>query len=419
MEAPSNAAWDGFVSTARGSENDAPGPSGSSAANPWIANQCAHCLKRCKDADALRKHREKARHSPCDPLCGACGKHFANLDTLRQHLAGQLPSARCKAAYEARGCARCLTIEPEGRAHRCPFEWTSGFQNDPRRGNPGRRAVALDCEMVGTEEDGSGTMCARVCIVDTHGSVLLSTFVAPDRPITDHRTELTGVDPGSLVGAPSLREVRAAVLAVLNGSKRTAADDDDKALLVGHDLQHDLECLGIKWPGRLCRDTARHPPLQRHTHAPFKLRTLAADHLGESIQREGVAHDPREDAWAAMRLYLGASALCRAHRGGGRGELAAGSGGGSGGKDSGGGSGGKGSGDGAGLCADGGARRAVATVPAPRFRCWCGDFIAGAGISSAGREGETRVDSVAKSASPIPPRSPLRDSTNAYASPQR
>ena len=318
MEAPSNAAWDGFVSTARGSENDAPGPSGSSAANPWIANQCAHCLKRCKDADALRKHREKARHSPCDPLCGACGKHFANLDTLRQHLAGQLPSARCKAAYEARGCARCLTIEPEGRAHRCPFEWTSGFQNDPRRGNPGRRAVALDCEMVGTEEDGSGTMCARVCIVDTHGSVLLSTFVAPDRPITDHRTELTGVDPGSLVGAPSLREVRAAVLAVLNGSKRTADDDDDKALLVGHDLQHDLECLGIKWPRRLCRDTARHPPLQRHTHAPFKLRTLAAEHLGESIQREGAAHDPREDAWAAMRLYLGASALCRAHRGGGR-----------------------------------------------------------------------------------------------------
>ena len=176
--------------------------------------------------------------------------------------------------------------------------------------------MALDCEMVGTEEDGSGAMCARVCIVDTRGSVLLSTFVAPDRPITDHRTKLTGVDPGSLVGAPSLREVRTAVLAVLNGSKRTAADDD-KALLVGHDLQHDLECLGIKWPGRLCRDTARHPPLQRHTHAPFKLRTLAADHLGESIQREGVAHDPREDAWAAMRLYLGASALCRAHRGGG------------------------------------------------------------------------------------------------------
>lgn len=91
MESPPNAAWGGFVSTARGSENDAPGPSGSSAANPWIANQCAHCLKRCKDADALRKHREQARHSPCDPLCGACGKHFANLDTLRQHLAGQLP----------------------------------------------------------------------------------------------------------------------------------------------------------------------------------------------------------------------------------------------------------------------------------------------------------------------------------------
>ena len=309
MEAPPNA-WGGFrgVSRAHGSENDAPGPSVSTV-NPWIVNQCAHCLKRCKDAETLRKHQTQARHSPCDPRCGACGKHFANLDTLRQHVDGQLPSAKCKAAYEARGCARCLTIEPEGRAHRCPFE--SSFQN-PRRGHA-RRAVALDCEMVGTEEDGSGAMCARVCVVDIDGSVLLSTYVAPDRPITDHRTELTGITPGSLENAPSLREVRTAVLAVLNGSK---SKDDDKSLLVGHDLPHDLECLGIKWPRRLCRDTAHHPPLQRHTHAPYKLRTLTLDHLGDAIQREGETHDPREDAWAAMRLYIGAAGLCAAHRGG-------------------------------------------------------------------------------------------------------
>ena len=308
---------------------------------------------------------------------------------------GQLPSAKCKAAYEARGCARCLTIEPEGRAHRCPFE--SSFQN-PRRGHA-RRAVALDCEMVGTEEDGSGAMCARVCVVDIDGSVLLSTYVAPDRPITDHRTELTGITPGSLEDAPSLREVRTAVLAVLNGSK---SKDDDKALLVGHDLPHDLECLGIKWPRRLCRDTAHHPPLQRHTHAPYKLRTLTLDHLGDAIQREGETHDPREDAWAAMRLYIGAAGLCAAHRGGeaangafNRDEVLV-------------------CGDASErLNANGGTGRA-STMPAPRFRCWCGDFTIGeVGTGAAAAPSPLR----AKPASPSPMKSPLRDSTNAYASP--
>ena len=401
MEAPPNA-WGGFrgVSRAHGSENDAPGPSVSTV-NPWIVNQCAHCLKRCKDAETLRKHQTQARHSPCDPRCGACGKHFANLDTLRQHVDGQLPSAKCKAAYEARGCARCLTIEPEGRAHRCPFE--SSFQN-PRRGHA-RRAVALDCEMVGTEEDGSGAMCARVCVVDIDGSVLLSTYVAPDRPITDHRTELTGITPGSLEGAPSLREVRTAVLAVLNGSK---SKDDDKALLVGHDLPHDLECLGIKWPRRLCRDTAHHPPLQRHTHAPYKLRTLTLDHLGDAIQREGETHDPREDAWAAMRLYIGAAGLCAAHRGGESAVNVAFNGG-----------------DevlvcgdaSAGLNANGGTGRA-STMPAPRFRCWCGDFTIGeVGTGAAAAAAAAPSPLRAKPASPSPMKSPLRDSTYAYASP--
>jgi RNA exonuclease 4 len=266
--------------------------------------------------------------------------------------------------------------------------------------------VALDCEMVGTEEDGSGAMCARVCVVDIDGSVLLSTYVAPDRPITDHRTELTGITPGSLEGAPSLREVRTAVLAVLNGSK---SKDDDKSLLVGHDLPHDLECLGIKWPRRLCRDTAHHPPLQRHTHAPYKLRTLTLDHLGDAIQREGETHDPREDAWAAMRLYIGAAGLCAAHRGG----------------ESANGANGAFNRDEVLVCGDaserlnanGGTGRA-STMPAPRFRCWCGDFTIGeVGTGAAAAAAAAPSPMRAKPASPSPMKSPLRDSTNAYASP--
>ena len=66
----------------------------------------------------------------------------------------------------------------------------------------GRAAVALDCEMVGTEADGSGAMCARVCVVDESGEVLLSTYVAPSQPVTDYRTEITGITAATLRGAP-------------------------------------------------------------------------------------------------------------------------------------------------------------------------------------------------------------------------
>jgi hypothetical protein len=196
--------------------------------------------------------------------------------------------------------------------------------------------------------------------------------VAPGARVTDHRTAITGITAETLVGAPSLGEVRARVLRILNGGGVSGdgdvssgggggvhegdeegggggvgrggggggggglgvgdgggggggggddggGDDDGgkKVLLVGHDLPHDLDCLAIRHPQALCRDTAHYPLFQRHTHHPYKLRQLAATLLHATIQAEGSAHDPREDAVAAMRLYLGGRALCDAHHPGG------------------------------------------------------------------------------------------------------
>lgn len=52
-------------------------------------------------------------------------------------------------------------------------------------------AVALDCEMVGGGKDGSESLCARICVVDEKGSVLLHTFVRPNQPVTDYRQVVT------------------------------------------------------------------------------------------------------------------------------------------------------------------------------------------------------------------------------------
>ena len=383
---PPLGAWGGVrpLHLRAGGENEDPQTSTpSSDASRPPQPTCGHCYKRFKTPEQLVAHRAQARHSPHDPRCGACGKHFPNLDTLRQHLDGQLPNQRCKARYDLAGCARCLAVAAEGASSPhpsggCPFEIRPGPE-----ATGARPAVALDCEMVGTEPDGSGAMCARVCVVDDTGATLLSTHVAPTAPVTDYRTPLTGVTPESLASAPSIDDVRARVLSIL---------DHGRTLLVGHDLAHDLECLGIDHPPNRRRDTARYPIFERHTRTPFKLRTLAADVLGEVIQAEGAAHDPREDAMAAMRLYLGARGLCRAHHPDGVAETARGETRpeeGSGSRD-----------------ADAGERR---------FRCWCGDARDSA--ERRARPIQTRRATVAASAKtatgPSPAKTVLRDATNA------
>jgi RNA exonuclease 4 len=287
---------------------------------------CSHCYKRFKTAEQLTAHVAKANHSRHDPRCGACGKHFANLDTLRQHLVGQLPNKACAARFRASGCPLCLAIGAPGssahaRKNACPFEIDPRSRAPARGGAP--RAVALDCEMVGVEPDGGGAMCARVCVVDERGETLLSTFVKPSAPVTDYRTRLTGVDADNacsvFAGAPTVVEAREMVLEILNPRpKNDSTDGTNPAppLVVGHDLAHDLACLGIDReavvPDRRKRDTARYKPFQRHTHKPYKLRVLSKELLGLTIQDPNEAHDPREDAVAAMRLYLGGRALCRA-----------------------------------------------------------------------------------------------------------
>jgi hypothetical protein len=249
--------------------------------------------------------------------------------------------------------------------------------------------VALDCEMVevlcadGRLRDAA----ASVCVVDEYERVLLFSLVRPAGPVTDYRTDYTGVwlscvcvcvcavwfwvatrrfyasahashaltraAPGLVAGdldnAPPLEGVRAAVAAILAGEDaagRAAAGGGAPVprVLVGHGLDNDLSVLHLSHPGPLLRDTALHAPLQRATTGKaHKLRDLVAVHLGYAIQAPGAAHDPEVDAVGAMRLYRrvkglaarhgaqaarDAAALARAGGGGGYAAAARGAGGG-------------------------------------------------------------------------------------------
>ena len=164
--------------------------------------------------------------------------------------------------------------------------------------------VAIDCEMIGV---GRRSYLARVTIVDYSGRVVLDKFVKP--PIVrnatvkiNYRTPISGVTKEMLNIGQTFPRVQAQVVSILEGK-----------IVVGHGLTNDFAALQIPdWRDRYPYfDTTEIPffmkAYKREGYPdrlqPRKLKDLAAEYLGKSIQMEGVPHDSAEDARAVVELF--------------------------------------------------------------------------------------------------------------------
>ncbi|CAM9930174.1 unnamed protein product, partial [Heterosigma akashiwo] len=148
-------------------------------------------------------------------------------------------------------------------------------------------AVSLDCERVRTSR---GSETAWICIVDEQCTVCFNSFVKPRGEVKDHLTWVSGVKPRDLMNAPFLDEIRPHIQRLLDGR-----------LVVGHSVQTDLKFLAIDHPRNKIYDISRFPRFQTIEGQRRKLKALALEFLGLDIQNG--AHDPEEDASAAMKLY--------------------------------------------------------------------------------------------------------------------
>ncbi|XP_068249542.1 uncharacterized protein [Palaemon carinicauda] len=153
------------------------------------------------------------------------------------------------------------------------------------------KAVAVDCEMVGTGIEGKESMLARVSIVNQYCRVIYDKFVKPQEPVVDYRTQFSGIRPEDIVNGNDFKEVQSEVAKILDGK-----------ILVGHGLDNDLKALFLQHPRSRIRDTARYKPFKTmfHGHTP-KLKMLAKKILGVEIQTG--EHDSVQDAQAVMRIY--------------------------------------------------------------------------------------------------------------------
>jgi RNA exonuclease 4 len=154
--------------------------------------------------------------------------------------------------------------------------------------------------MVGIGPEGLDSAVARVTICNWAEQVILDTFVKVPVEVTDYRTFVSGIEAKHLEGdgAKTLPEVRKIVKEILHGK-----------ILIGHALENDLAALQIDHPWHDIRDSANYPPFMKAGESdatvlrPRKLKELVRDYLGRDIQNLGVAHDPIEDAIAALSLY--------------------------------------------------------------------------------------------------------------------
>ncbi|KAJ3694331.1 hypothetical protein LUZ60_009811 [Juncus effusus] len=284
-------------------------------------NKCAACYRQYNKIEHLVEHMRVSFHSVHEPKCGVCRKHCRSYESLREHLIGPLPKVECARVFSVRGCNLCLKIFDSSsavRSHRnsCQFSRnTSGLLSrmsrlslqgsyiDDGRMN-GSQVVALSCKMVGGGSDGSLDLCARVCLVGEDENIIFHAYVKPLLPVTNYRYETTGIRPEHLRDAIPIKQVQRRIQDFLcNGEPiwKIRSKGGRARTLVGHGLDHDLECLGLEYPSVLIRDTANYPPLMKTSKLSNSLKYLTQAYLGYDIQN-GI-QDPYEDCVATMRLY--------------------------------------------------------------------------------------------------------------------
>ena len=158
------------------------------------------------------------------------------------------------------------------------------------------KVVAIDCEMVGVGENGKDSIVARVSLVNQYGDCIYDKYVIPTEPVTDYRTNVSGVRPEDLKksnNAVSFSVVQKEVADIIKGR-----------VLVGHAVHNDLQVLYLSHEKKKIRDTQKCKVFRRiypSLGGLSSLKNLAKLLLGISIQ-EG-EHSSVLDAQAVMRIY--------------------------------------------------------------------------------------------------------------------
>uniref|UniRef100_H3BAU6 Interferon stimulated exonuclease 20 like 2 n=1 Tax=Latimeria chalumnae TaxID=7897 RepID=H3BAU6_LATCH len=174
-------------------------------------------------------------------------------------------------------------------------EYESGLSGPWGAGKP-HKFVAIDCEMVGTGQNGSRSELARCSIVNYHGDVVYDKYILPLNPVFDYRTRWSGIRKHHLRNATPFKVAQKEILKILAGK-----------VVVGHAIHNDFKALSYFHPQELTRDTSKMPLLNKQAgfteRETVSLKRLTKQLLKKDIQAGKEGHSSVEDAKATMELY--------------------------------------------------------------------------------------------------------------------
>lgn len=269
------------------------------------------------DASRKKKHRNRTRHRVHQTNKCFDGRYEGKKDS--QHLlqyhtpldktnkTGNRRRRRPKSSsYESLSSDTSSTSDSSSERSSCTIPKCVKLHPILSAANPvdKSRYVAMDCEMVGVGVDGSLSALARVSIVNWDGDILLDTYVKVSEPVTDLRSDISGIMENHIDGSlPNTMDFDAVVQRVQNLILGK--------ILIGHGLKNDLRVLNISHPWQDTRDTTKYEPFMKkdanNVLIPRKLKDLSLEKLRVKIQEEGKPHCSVSDAVAAMHLYQIAS----------------------------------------------------------------------------------------------------------------
>ncbi|EJW02887.1 hypothetical protein EDEG_02711 [Edhazardia aedis USNM 41457] len=148
--------------------------------------------------------------------------------------------------------------------------------------------LAFDCEMV---ESNDIKLLARISFVDKSGNLLYDKFIEPKLPITDYKTEYSGISEETFS-----EKNKSNIITYEQLLKDLGNFIHKNTILVGHSLCHDLAVLKIKHKRLI--DTSF--LFRTKDNRRLSLKKLASKYLNKSIQSG--SHCSIEDARTTLEL---------------------------------------------------------------------------------------------------------------------
>ncbi|KAI1385965.1 ribonuclease H-like protein [Hypoxylon trugodes] len=165
-----------------------------------------------------------------------------------------------------------------------------------------RKAIAIDCEMVGLSK--GRDELAQICAIDViTGEVLMDTLVFPTETVQDWRTKYSGVTRVKMTEAQVSGKI---LYGWPKAREELFRHADENTILLGHALNNDLKVLHIIHKrvvdsGIVAAEAVfgKEKVLRR-----WRLKKLCQEFLGANIQASKKGHDCVEDTFAAREVVL-------------------------------------------------------------------------------------------------------------------